>query len=208
MLSNKKSSTFKLFVLSCNCEKITCPCHVRSGSVMTKHADTRFRKRIGDIETTRRRFALILSMSVQHPTSSVHHRVYLWEDPTDCHISQEHLRFSNQMISSRNSWFPDKAMSTLIEIYKIGVGLFATTLQAHQRLKTLSLGERFELLSCILWRTLDVWDTDQIVATSVWQTDRVCDRSVLRDVCCSVFQGRQINSEICRYVKKVCYETS
>ena len=114
--------------------KITCQCHFRSGSVMTKHSYTLFRKRIGDIEFTRRRFALILSMYVQYPrpgvTSSVCHRVYLSKDLTDCRVSQEHPRFSNQMISSRGSWFPDKALSTHIVFYKIRVRLFATTLQA------------------------------------------------------------------------------
>ena len=56
---------------------------------------------------------------------------------------------------------------------------------------------RFELLSCTLWRILDVWDTDQIVTTSVWQTDRVYDRTVFRDVYFLAFQVRQINSEFC-----------
>ena len=174
--------------------KITCQCHVRSGSVMTTHSDTWFRKRIGGIEFTRRRFALILSMYVQHPrpgaTSSVYHRVYLWKDLTNCRVSQKHPRFSNQMISSRGSRVSNKAMSTHIEFYNIGVRLFATSLHAPQWSKTLSLGERFELLSCTLWRTLDVWDTDQIVTTSVWQTDRVYDRPVFRDVCFLVFQVR------------------
>ena len=63
----------------------------------------------------------LYSTHVSGATSSVHHRVYLWEDPTDCHISPKHLRFSNQMISSRKSWFPDKAMSTHIEFCKFGV---------------------------------------------------------------------------------------
>ena len=181
--------------------KITCQCHVRSGSVMTTHSDTWFRKRIGGIDFTRRRFALILSMYVQYPrpgvASSVCHRVYLWIDLTNCRVSQKHSRFSNQMISSRGWWFPNKAMSTHIEFYNIGVRLFATSLHAPQWSKTLSLGERFELLSCTLWRILDVWDTDQFVTTSAWQTDRVYDRTVFKDVYFLAFQVRQINSEFC-----------
>ena len=67
VIHTKKTSTFfNCFFCLVNA-KITCQCHVRSESVMIKHADTRFRKRIGDIEITRRRFTLILSMSVQHP---------------------------------------------------------------------------------------------------------------------------------------------
>ena len=97
--------------------------------------DTRFRKRIGGHRILMEKIYVNLvntctASTSQELTSSVYHRVHLWEDPTDCHVSQEHLRFSNQMISSRGSWFPDKALSTHIVFYKIRVRLFATTLQA------------------------------------------------------------------------------
>ena len=86
--------------------KITCPCHVWSGSVMTTHSDTWFRKRIGGIDFTRRRFAFILSMYVQHPrpgvASSVCHRVYLWKDFTNCRVVKSirafQIRWSHQEV--------------------------------------------------------------------------------------------------------------
>ena len=56
------------------------------------------------------------------------------------------------------------------------------------------------------WRASDVWSADQIVTTSAWQTDRLCERSVCRNVGCSAFQARQINSETCRKVNIICCE--
>ena len=82
------------------------------------------------------------STHVSGVTSNVCHRVYHWEDPTDCHVNQKYPRSSNQMNSSSDSRFPDKAMSTHIGLCKIGVRTFTTTLEALLRSKILRLSGR------------------------------------------------------------------
>ena len=146
------------------------------------------------------------STHVSGATSSACHRVYRWKDPTDCHVSQKYPRSSNQVVSSSGSRFPDKAMSILIGFCKIEVRTFATTLEAFHRSKILRLRRRSDSLSCILWQGHDVWSAVQIVTTSAWQTDRACDRQVCRNIDCSAFQARHINSEIGRNVNIVCCE--
>ena len=153
--------------------KVTCYCHVRSEIVVTKHTDTQVRKRFGRIEFTRRRFTFISSKSVQHTRLRSNfqcHRAYLWEDPSDCHVSQKYPRSSNQVVSLNSSRFPDKEMSWLIGFCKIEVRTFTTTLEACHYSKILRLRWRSDSLTCIFWRVLDVWSAVQIVTISVWQT--------------------------------------
>ena len=145
------------------------------------------------------------STHVSGATSSVCHRVYRWEDPTDCHVSQKYPRSSNQKVSSSDSRIPDKAMSTHIGCFKIVVRPFAT-LEAFHRSKVLRLRGRSDSLSCIFWQAHDVWSAVQIVTTSARQADHVCDRRVCRNVGCSVFQARHIDSETSRNVNIVCCE--
>ena len=146
------------------------------------------------------------STHISGATSSVCHRVYRSEDPTDCHVSQKYPRSSHQVVSSSGSRPPDKAMSTSIGFCKIESRTFATTLEAFHRSNILRLMGRSDSLCCILWRVLDVWSAVQIVTTSAWQTDRAYDRRVCRNVDCSAFQARHINSDKGRIVSIVCCE--
>ena len=82
------------------------------------------------------------STHVSGVTSSVCHRGYHWEDPTDCHVNQKYPCSSSQIVSSSGSRFPDEAMSTLIGFCKIGVQIFATTVEALHRSKILRLSGR------------------------------------------------------------------
>ena len=82
------------------------------------------------------------STHVSGVTSSVCHREYHWEDPTDCHVNQKYSYSSSQIVSSSGSRFPDKAMSTHIGFCKIGLRKFATTLEALHRSKILRLSGR------------------------------------------------------------------
>ena len=158
--------------------KITCQCHVRSGSVMTKQTDTRFRKRIGDIESTRRRMIVFLSMSVQHPRSisnfqCVSSRIFLTRsNGLSCHsksIRAFQIRWSHQETHD----FETRRCRYTLNVTKS----LSDYLRRLQHSKTLSLDQRFELLSCILWRLLDVWTTwsDRY---DICVTDWSCMRSV------------------------------
>ena len=135
------------------------------------------------------------STHVSGATSSVCHRVYRSEDPTDCHASQKYPRSSNQVVSS-SARPPDEAMSTSIGFCKIAVRTFAT-LEAFHRSKVLSLRGRSDSLSCIFWQVHDVWSAVQIVTTSAWQTDRAYDRRVCRNVDSSAFQARRNVNIVC-----------
>ena len=82
------------------------------------------------------------STHVSGVSSSVCHRVYHWEDPTDCHVNQKYPCSSSQMISSSESRFPDKAMSTHMGFCKIRVRTLETTLEALHSSKILRLSGR------------------------------------------------------------------
>ena len=107
------------------------------------------------------------SIHVSGVTSSVYHRVYLWKDLTNCRVSQKHPRFSDQMISSTGSWFPDKAMSTHIEFYKIGVRLFCDDFSSSSALENVES-----------WWTL--WITVLYLMTYTWRLGHWSDRD---DIC-------------------------